>query len=238
MGGDDQWGNIVAGIDLVRRLEGDSVYGLTFPLLVTATGAKMGKTEAGAVWLDANKVSPYNYYQYWVNVDDRDVERFLAFFTLLPMAEIRQVSKLRDADLNIAKTILAYEATKLTHGEENASKALIAASGAFGAREIPMAILPSSSIPRGKLQGETEGMPTSVFDKKRFEQGIWIVALLEEVGLVKSRGEARRLIQQGGVYINDDRILSMEQSIDLSYLKDSNLLLRAGKKRYHRIICK
>lgn len=238
MGGDDQWGNIVAGIDLVRRLEGVSVYGLTFPLLVTATGAKMGKTEAGAVWLDPEKTSPYDYYQYWVNVDDRDVERFLAFFTLLPMDEISKMAELRNADLNVTKTILAYEATKITHGEDEARKALTAASGAFGSRVISETILPSSSIPRGKLQGEAEGIPTTVIEKSRLEQGIWIVALLDEVGLVGSRGEARRLIKQGGVYINSERISSVEHSIDLSGLKDVSFILRAGKKRYHRIMCR
>jgi len=237
MGGDDQWGNIVAGIDLVRRLESTSVYGLTFPLLVTATGVKMGKTETGAVWLDPKKTNPYDYYQYWVNVDDRDVERFLAFFTLLPMAEISKVAELEDADLNTAKTILAYEATKITHGEEEARKALTAASGAFGAREISNVILPSSSIPRGTLHGATEGIPTSVLERSRLQQGEWIVALLEEVGLVGSRGEARRLIKQGGIYIDGERISSVDHIIDLARIKDASLLLRVGKKRYHRIIC-
>ena len=169
MGGDDQWGNIVAGIDLVRRLESTSAFGITFPLLTTATGAKMGKTEKGAVWLDATKTSPYEYYQYWVNVDDRDVERFLGFFTLLPIHEIRKVTELKDADLNIAKTILAYEVTKLTHGEEEAKKALIAASGAFGSRVISDFILPSSSIPRGDLQGEVDGIPTTLKEKLKLD---------------------------------------------------------------------
>lgn len=237
MGGDDQWGNIVAGIDLVRRLESASAFGITFPLLTMATGAKMGKTEKGAVWLDATKTSLYEYYQYWINVDDRDVERFLGFFTLLPIDEIRKVPNLKDANLNIAKTILAYEVTKLTHGEEEAKKALIAASGAFGSRVISDFILPSSSIPRGDLQGEVDGVPTTLKEKLKLEEGIWIVALLEDVGLVGSRGEARRLIKQGGVYLNDERINSDDFTVRLSCLKDSSVLLRVGKKRYHRIVC-
>ncbi len=151
MGGDDQWANILAGADLIRRMEGADVYGHTFPLITTATGQKMGKTEAGAVWLDADKTSPYDYYQYWVNVDDRDVVKFLSFFTLLPMDEIDALKTLQGAQFNIAKTVLAYEATKMTHGEEAAQHALKAAMAAFGARKIPADFLPSSTIPRGAV---------------------------------------------------------------------------------------
>ena len=132
MGGSDQWGNIVAGIDLIRRLEGKQAYGMTFPLIMTADGKKMGKTEKGAVWLDPERTSPYEYYQFWINTDDRDVKRFLALFTFLPMEEIEEYRKLEGADLRKAKEVLAFEATKIVHGEEEAEKARNASRNVFG----------------------------------------------------------------------------------------------------------
>ena len=151
MGGDDQWGNILAGIDLVRRLDAEEVYGITFPLLTTASEQKMGKTAQGAVWLDPERTSPYDFYQYWRNTDDRDVERFLALFTLLPLEEIRKVSTFSETDLNQAKSILAYEVTRLVHGEEPAHVAAQSAAQLFSSREISPDILPSSTINRFRL---------------------------------------------------------------------------------------
>ena len=238
MGGDDQWGNIVAGVDLVRRVESAEVEGVTFPLLTTATGEKMGKTAKGALWLDAKKTSPYDFYQYWVNVDDRDVVKFLSFFTFLPMDEVRPVEKLTGADLNNAKAVLAYEATKITHGEDESKKALAAAASAFGARIIPESLLPSSTIPRGSAEEQISAVPTTAIEKSRFEEGIWVVALFVESGLAKSNGEARRLIKQGGAYLNEQRMDDADATITLDYFKDDAIMLRAGKKRYQRIVLK
>lgn len=218
MGGDDQWGNIVAGIDLIRRLEGVETYGLTFPLITTASGQKMGKTAKGAVWLDPQKTSPYDFYQYWINTDDRDVERFLAYFTLLPMDEVRRLGSLRGEEIRQAKEVLAYEVTKLAHGEEEARKARDAARAAFyGAGDIEA--LPSTTIPRAAL-----------------ERGISVVDLFVQTGLAKSKSEARRLIQQGGAYINGERVDDIEAVASLEHLQDGHLILRAGKKRYHRVV--
>jgi len=218
MGGDDQWGNIVAGIDLIRRMEGKQAYGLTFPLLEMASGQKMGKTAKGALWLDAEKTSPYEFYQFWINVDDRDVKRFLAFFTLLPMDEVNQLGALEGADIRKAKEALAFEATKITHGEEAAREAQQASRTIFG-----------------QDKGNLDGMPSTKFEKASIDVGINIIDLFHQVGLVSSKSEARRLIQQGGCYVNDEKITSTEQIIDISHLNDGNIILRAGKKRYHRL---
>ena len=161
MGGSDQWGNIVAGVDLIRRTRQTTAFGITFPLITTSNGEKMGKTAKGAVWLDAERTSPYDYYQYWVNTDDRDVSRFLALFTFLPMDQILAVSQLEGADLNSAKSILAYETTLLAHGPQEALKAYQAAASMFGGREIPAAILPASKIPRGGSDADEVAVPTS-----------------------------------------------------------------------------
>lgn len=219
MGGDDQWGNIVAGIDLIRRIEGKQAYGITFPLLETATAQKMGKTAKGTLWLDAKKTSPYDFYQYWINVDDRDVKRFLSFFTLLPMDEVNRLGTLEDAAIQEAKQILAFEATKITHGEEPSKEAHQASQSVFG---------------DGK--GDVEGIPSTLLSKKILEQGVNIVDLLAQIKLVSSKSNARRLIQQGGCYVNNKRVSTIETIIDLSHSVDSNIILRAGKKRYHRII--
>ncbi|MDZ7331028.1 MAG: tyrosine--tRNA ligase [candidate division KSB1 bacterium] len=219
MGGDDQWGNIVAGIDLIRRIEGKEAYGLTFPLLVAAGGHKMGKTARGALWLDPEKTTPYEYYQYWVNIDDRDVKRFLAYFTFLPMEEVNRLGALQGADLREAKRILAYEATKLTHGEAAANSAEQASRAIFGSK-----------------QGELDGMPTTYITKVQIERGINVVDLFHQVGLVKSKSDGRRLIQQGGCYVNDRKVTSIEQDITKDYLKNSYIILRVGQKRYHRVV--
>lgn len=239
MGGSDQWGNIVAGIDLVRRTLGKQAFGITFPLITTASGIKMGKTHKGAVWLDPERFSPYEYYQFWVNTDDLDVARFLALFTFIPMEEIESVNKLSGADLNKAKTILAYEATKIAHGEDEARKSLKAAASMFGTIEVPSDLLPSASIPRGTLvSGADESVPTSTFDKSGVVDKMFVVDLFCDSGLCKSKSDARRLIKQGGAYINGERLGSFEQVVVADDVNDGEIMLRAGKKKYHKIILK
>ncbi|MDD4274406.1 MAG: tyrosine--tRNA ligase [Desulfobacter postgatei] len=239
MGGSDQWGNIVAGIDLVRRTLGKQAFGITFPLITTASGIKMGKTHKGAVWLDPERFSPYEYYQFWVNTDDMDVARFLALFTFLPMEEIEVVRKLEGVDLNKAKTILAYEATKIAHGEDEARKSLKAAASMFGSIEVPSDLLSSASIPRGMLSfGADESLPTSTFNKGDAVDKMFVVDLFCDAGLCKSKSDARRLIQQGGAYINGERLDSFDQIVTEADVKDDEILLRAGKKKYHKIILK
>jgi tyrosyl-tRNA synthetase len=228
MGGDDQWGNILAGIDLIRRVEGGTAEALTFPLLTTATGAKMGKTAQGAVWLDGGQFSPYDFYQYWVNCDDRDVGRFLRIFTLLPLDEVRRLEALKDAGLNEAKRILAYEATKITHGELEADKARKAAGAAF---------LKVDGNGPGAASGDLGLLPTTAVPRSRLEEGIPPAALFTEVGLTPSRKEAKRMIEQGGLYVNDERVDSTERLITVRDLgPGGGLLLKAGKKKVHRIV--
>ncbi len=238
MGGSDQWGNIVAGVDLVRRKLQQTAFGITFPLITTSTGAKMGKTANGAVWLDSERTSPYDYYQFWVNTDDNDVARFLALFTFLPMEEIGEVKNLEGADLNSAKSILAYEATKLCHGQEESQKAKHSASANFGDRIIPDSILPSSDISRGRTRGagiSDDTTPQSTFEMAIFESGIPAFKLYHEVGLAQSGSAARRLIAQGGAYLNGNRIESIDYIIDAGDIENEEILLKAGKKKIHKI---
>ncbi len=236
MGGDDQWANILAGADLIRRVAESDAYGLTFPLLTTAAGKKMGKTESGAVWLDPEKTSPYEYYQYWYNSDDRDVARFLAFFTYLPMDEIETVRDLQGADLNSAKVILAYEATRITHGEEAAQEALRASAAAFGGREIPAVLLSSSAVPRGAVSGGEAAMPGSALSAAEVAAAPRLVDVMVQLGLVASKGDARRLIQGGGVYVNNERVDDINLSLGAAMVREGRIVLRLGKKRYHQII--
>ena len=226
MGGNDQWGNILAGADLTRRLEGKAIHGLTFPLLTTSGGIKMGKTHKGAVWLDPDLTSPYDYYQYWINQDDKDVERFLALFTLLPMEDVRRLGRLEGADIRSTKEVLAYEATRLCHGIENADEARTASRLLFPSAEDDS---PGISISRGS------GTPTIKMPFNELDQGIPAYLLFEKSKLCKTRGEARRLIAQGGGYINGQRIQAFDQVVDSKDTKEHSLLLRAGKKRYLRI---
>jgi len=218
MGGNDQWGNILAGVDLIRRVEAGQAYAATFPLLTTASGAKMGKTAAGAVWLDPEKVSPYEYYQYWINVEDADVERFLAIFTFLPLEQVRELGRLSGAEIRGAKELLAFEATKILHGEPAAREAQQASRQLFG-RGVVTEAVPSSEIDAGLLAG---GVPAP--------------ELFEQVGLCRSRSEARRLIQQGGAYVNEEPVESVDALITTADLAGGAIILRAGKKRYHRIV--
>ncbi len=221
MGGSDQWGNILAGADLIRRTEGAIVHAATFPLVTTASGAKMGKTAAGAVWIDPERVSPYEYYQYWVNTDDRDVERFLGLFTLLPMEEVRRLGELEGSDIRQAKRALALETTNLAHGEKEARSAQQASDQLFGAS-----------------RGEADSVPTTIVEKNELREGIAAAELFCRTGLCASRGEARRLIRQGGAYVNDRRLDSIETRIGDDDVRDGMMLLRAGKKRYHRVTVK
>ena len=237
MGGNDQWGNIVAGIDLVRRVEGKQAYGITFPLITTSLGTKMGKTEKGTVWLDGRLTSPHEYYQYWINSTDDDVERFMALFTFLPIEEVREVRRLSDADRNKAKAVLAFEATKVTHGEEAAVGAWRAASAAFGTKPVEASLFPSSTIPRQKAEADVSAIPAVEKRREDFQDGIAAFELFHEVGLCKSRGEARRNLEQGGGYVNGEPIKTFDEKIGLCHItSDGEILLRKGKKTYFRIV--
>jgi len=222
MGGDDQWANIISGVDLVRRVARAQVFGWTFPLLTTASGAKMGKTEKGAVWLDADKTSPYEYYQYWVNIDDRDVGKCLGLFTLLPMQGVRSLAALKDADVRQAKRVLAFEATKLVHGEEEARKAEAGARALFGGG--------------AQAGGDMNEVPTSTLGAGRLREGLLLPDILKEFGLTKSNSEGRRLIQQGGVSVNDEKVIDPMFKVTDAHAIGGAILLRLGKKRFHRVI--
>lgn len=217
-GGNDQWSNIISGVDLIRRVEFASAYGMTFTLLTNSEGQKMGKTQSGAVWLDPEKTTPYEFYQYWRNVDDADVKKCLALLTFLPMEEVVRLGSLEGAEINHAKEVLAFEVTKLVHGEEEAQKSEQAAKALFG-NGSKDADIPSSEIPAEEL-----------------EEGINIITLLQRVGLVPSRGEGRRLIQQGGLYINGERINDINLILTLDDFIDGSLMIRKGKKVHHQII--
>jgi tyrosyl-tRNA synthetase len=236
MGGSDQWGNIIQGIELIRKVEKNQAFGITFPLITTSSGAKMGKTAAGAVWLDPERTSPYDYYQYWVNSDDADVRRFLALYTFLPMDEIREAGALKDASLNFAKSVLAFETTRLVHGMAEAEKAYHGAIKMFGSKKVPRSILPSSSIHGSASEEGNDSIPQTLMDRMELEKGIPAFRLFQLTGLAETSGAARRLISQGGAYINDIRIDSMDQMITDNDLNELEFILRAGKKRYHKII--
>lgn len=218
MGGDDQWSNIISGVDLIRRVEGGGAYGMTFSLLTTSEGKKMGKTQSGAVWLDPEKTSPFDFYQYWRNIDDADVEKCLALLTFLPMEEVRRLGSLPGNKINEAKTVLAYEITKLVHGEEEAVKAKKAAEALFGAGD------------------DMDLVPTTELDKMLFEKGMNIIDLLTATELVSSKGEGRRLINQGGLLLNEEKVESIDLIVSLDAFKDGSLILKKGKKTYHRVL--
>jgi tyrosyl-tRNA synthetase len=235
MGGADQWGNIVAGIELVRKMRQETVFGITFPLITTSSGIKMGKTHKGAVWLDPERTPPYEYYQYWINTDDRDVARFMALFTFLPLNEINAVKSLSGAHLNDAKAVLAYEATALAHGRKEAAKAYQASVSMFGERVVPDEIVPSSTIPRGNAPSDDKSVPQSYVAEALVREGIPAFKIFQNVGLAASGGAARRLIEQGGAYINGERLTSPDRMVTPNDVVDSEILLRAGKKRFHKI---
>ncbi len=222
-GGGDQWFNVLAGADLVRRVEGGAAFALVAPLLTTTAGEKMGKTVGGAVWLDPAQTSPYDYYQFWINVEDDKVEQLLKLYTFLPLDEIATLAQLAGADIRRAKEILAFEATRLCHGEEAARRAQGAARALFS----------------GDGDGEGaagEHAPTTTVPRATLEAGVPLVDLLVTAGLCASKGEARRLIAQGGAYINGEAATGADQVISAADLADGGLLLRAGKKRYQRVV--
>jgi tyrosyl-tRNA synthetase len=204
-------------------------------LITTSSGAKMGKTAAGAVWLDPDRTSPYDYYQFWINADDLDVTRFLSLFTFLPMEEIHAVRKLEGADLNSAKTVLAFEATRLAHGREEADRAYYAAARMFGARRVPGSILPSCAIPRMDMSTGDDGTPSTEMPLAAFKEGIPAFKLFQQVGLASSGGEARRLIDQGGAYLNGQRLETYDRAVTGNDVQGGELVLRAGKKKFHKI---
>lgn len=218
MGGNDQWGNILAGVDLIRRIEGAQAYAATTPLVTTNSGAKMGKTAAGAVWLDPARVTPYEYYQYWINTEDADVERFLALFTFLPLDRVRELGRLTGAEINRAKEVLAFEATRILHGEPAARDAREASRRLFAGR------------------GATGAVPSTAVSASDLAAGISAPELFWQVGLCRSRSEARRLIEQKGAYVNEKPITAVDERITAVDLVDGVILLRAGKKNYHRVV--
>ncbi len=233
MGGNDQWGNMLSGVDLIRRMEGATVHCLTFPLLTTAAGRKMGKTEKGTVWLDGNLTSPYDYYQYWINTDDADVEKFLGLFTFLPMDEVRRARNLQGRDLNAAKAVLAFEATGITHGLNQAKAAWLSSQAAFGGKTISPDILPSSGIPRERAQEDLSALPKLLQSCTDLASGIPAYELFFLGGLCSSRGEAKRLLSQGGGYVGDRQIKTFDEPIALDAADENGrILLRKGKKKY------
>ena len=219
MGGNDQWSNMLGGADLVRKKENEKAFACTFQLLLTHDGRKMGKTEAGALWLDPEKTSPYHFYQYWRNVDDKEVEKCLALLTFLPMDEVRRLGALKDAEINEAKKVLAFEVTKLVHGEEEAVKAAEASASVFG---------------KG---ASAENMPTLEVTEAELGQDARISTLLVRAGLCKSQSDARKQIEQNAVSLNDRKITDPAAVLPIEQLKES-LLLKKGKKSFCRIILK
>lgn len=217
LGGDDQWSNMIAGVELVRRKEQKEAYAMTCTLLTNSQGQKMGKTVGGALWLDPEKTSPYDFYQYWRNVDDADVEKCLSLLTFVPMDEVRRLGALEGAEINKAKEVLAYEVTKIVHGEEEAAKAQEAARAVFASG------------------GKSENMPTSEIDAAEFESKD-ILALLVDTNLAKNRSEARRLVIQGGVSANDVKVTEIDKKFTADDLDDENaLVLKKGKKGFRQI---
>ncbi|HIU57802.1 MAG TPA: tyrosine--tRNA ligase [Candidatus Ornithomonoglobus merdipullorum] len=215
LGGDDQWSNILGGLELCRKKDGKQVYGMTFTLLTNSEGKKMGKTQSGAVWLDPEKTTPYDFYQYWVNVQDADVIKCLKLLTFIPMDEIREMEKWEGAELNKAKRILAYEVTKLVHGEEEAEKAKATAEAVFG---------------QGKASSD---MPTTVIEDV---VGMGVLDMLVATGLVKSKGEARRIVQQNGLSINDEKYTDVNGTVTADMMTDDGIIIKKGKKIYHRVV--
>ena len=217
-GGDDQWSNMLGGTELIRRKLGKDAQAMTITLLLNSEGKKMGKTASGAVWLDPNKTTPYDFYQYWRNVGDQDVLKCIRMLTFLPLEQIDEMDKWEGSQLNRAKEILAYELTALVHGEEEAKKAEESAKALFGAG------------------GNNANMPTSTLTDADFENGnINVLSMLVATGLCPSRGEARRLVQQGGVTIDDVKVASIDESLARERFEGEGVIVRKGKKVFHRV---
>ena len=217
-GGDDQWSNMLGGTELIRRKLGEDASAMTITLLLNSEGKKMGKTVSGAVWLDAEKTSPFEFYQYWRNVDDADVVKCLKMLTFLPLEEIEKMEQWQGSELNKAKEILAYELTKLVHGEEEAEKAQIASRNLFAGG------------------GVTGDIPTTTYAKADLDEGKDILTLLVDTKLAASRGEARRLVQQGGVSVNGEKVAAIDKTFTTAeFNEEAALLIKKGKKSYHQI---
>lgn len=233
MGGNDQWGNMLAGTELIRKVTAKDAHAVTFPLITTSHGHKMGKTERGTIWLEGNLTSPYEYYQYWVNCDDADVERFLKLFTFLPLDEISAVKNLKDAQLNMAKTVLAFEATKVTHGAKAAEDAWRASAEAFHSRPVETGMFPSCNIPRTAAASDTSAIPRYKIPRKDLKSGVQICGALAKAALTQSISETKRLIEQGGIYINDRQVKSIDEKLTLADFGDAEeIRVRKGKKKY------
>lgn len=218
LGGNDQWSNIIGGVELIRKKEQKPAFGLTFKLLTTSEGIKMGKTMKGAVWLDPAKTSPYEFYQYWRNIEDVKVEECLGLLTFLPMDEVRRLGALEGAEINKAKEVLAYEITKIVHGAEEAEKAQAAAKSLF------------------VQGGKSEDIPTTFYTKEELEEGKDLITLLVDTKLAASRSEGRRLIVQGGVMVNDEKVTEFDRIFTTADLDEEGaLLIKKGKKGYHQV---
>jgi tyrosyl-tRNA synthetase len=216
-GGNDQWSNIIAGADLIRRKDSESAYGMTFSLLTNSEGKKMGKTEKGALWLDPEKTSPYDFYQYWRNVDDADVEKCLSLLTFIPMDEVKRLGALEGSEINHSKEVLAFEITQLVHGEDEAKKAEIASKALFG---------------KGQ---DLSDVPTVEVEKTLIESGMAINELMHVTGIVSTKSDGRRLIQQGGVYLNEETVASHDQIISMEAFAEGHAMIRKGKKKYFKV---
>ncbi len=216
-GGNDQWSNIIGGVELTRKKSGAQVYGMTFSLLTNSEGKKMGKTEKGALWLDRNKTTPYEFYQYWRNIDDADVERCLALLTFLPMEEVRRLGALKDSEINKAKEILAFEVTKLIHSEEDAVNAQNAARALFGGG------------------ADSESIPTTELKSLDLGDAMTVIDLMVKADLIKTKSEGRRLIEQSGVSINDCIVSDVNAKVTAENFTDGKLMIKKGKKVYHRV---
>ncbi len=216
-GGNDQWSNIIAGVELIRRKDNDSAYGMTFSLLTNSEGKKMGKTEKGALWLDPEKTSPYEFYQYWRNIDDADVKKCLSLLTFLPMEEVEKLSSLQGAEINKAKEKLAFEVTMMIHGEKEAKKADETSKALF------------------KKGTDDENMPHTVIEEKYLKEEKTVLDLLQTAGLTKSNGEGRRLVKQGGISINEEKVEDIFLPITEELFIDGKLTIKKGKKTFHQI---
>lgn len=218
LGGDDQWSNILAGVDLVRRKDQKSVYGMTFKLLTTSTGQKMGKTSEGAVWLDSGRTPPFDFYQYWRNIDDADVVNCLKMLTFVSLEEIREYAGLQDAQINEAKKRLAFEVTAIVHGRQAAEEARRQAQDLF------------------EGSGRSDNMPSTNIDQDRLAEGVLLLDLMLEAKIISSKGEGRRLIQQNGISLNDNQVADVFFTLHKEDFQNGDLILRKGKKLYHRLI--